>query len=248
MRARAAAHSTVIWHDVECGAYAGDLPLWGELAAEARGEVLELGAGTGRVALALARAGHRVAAIDDDTRLVDELARRAAAEGLPVESLRADCRGFDLARSFALVIAPMQLVQLLGGAGGRAAMLSCVRRHLAPAARFAATVLATDAARPASVGEPPPLPDVHERDGWVYSSLPIEVAAAPGGFEVRRLRQRVSPEGELAEETNVTFLDHVPVERLEAEAAEAALRPVDRRAIPPTRDHVGSTAVVLEGS
>src|SRR5205814_1983430 len=37
----------VIWHDVECGAYDGDLRLWEELAAVHGDPILELGAGTG---------------------------------------------------------------------------------------------------------------------------------------------------------------------------------------------------------
>ena len=48
-----------IWHDVECGAYEADLELWRELAREAPEGVLDVGAGTGRVALRLARAGPR---------------------------------------------------------------------------------------------------------------------------------------------------------------------------------------------
>ena len=45
----ASAH--VVWHDVECGGYDADLTLWQELAREAGGPVLDVGAGTGRVAL-----------------------------------------------------------------------------------------------------------------------------------------------------------------------------------------------------
>ena len=40
---------SVIWHDLECGAYAEDLPLWRALAAEHGDPVLDVGAGTGRV-------------------------------------------------------------------------------------------------------------------------------------------------------------------------------------------------------
>ena len=54
----------VVWHDVECGRYAADLPVWRELAAAAGGPVLDVGAGTGRVALDLARHGARVVALD----------------------------------------------------------------------------------------------------------------------------------------------------------------------------------------
>ena len=55
-----------IWHDVECGAYDADLPLWEELADEAGGPVLDLGCGTGRVALHLSRRGHRVLGLDTE--------------------------------------------------------------------------------------------------------------------------------------------------------------------------------------
>ena len=53
-----------IWHDLECGAYAEDLPLWRSLASTYGDPVLDVGAGTGRVALDLARRGHRVTALD----------------------------------------------------------------------------------------------------------------------------------------------------------------------------------------
>ena len=56
---------------------------------------------------------------------------------------------------------------------------------------FAAALLADETAADGEGGSL--LPDVRELDGWVYSSLPLEVAVAGGGIEVRRLRQLVSP-------------------------------------------------------
>ena len=73
----------VVWHDLECRDDR-DLPLWLELAAATPGgRVLDIGCGTGRVALPLAHAGHPVTAVDIDAALLAALARRALA--LPVE-------------------------------------------------------------------------------------------------------------------------------------------------------------------
>jgi 2-polyprenyl-3-methyl-5-hydroxy-6-metoxy-1,4-benzoquinol methylase len=101
--------STIVWHDVECGSYTADLPLWEELAAAAGGPVLDVGAGTGRVALHLARAGHAVTALDVDGDLLAELERRAHAAGLRVDTIVADAAAFD-AGPFALVAVPMQTI------------------------------------------------------------------------------------------------------------------------------------------
>ena len=64
-----------------------DLPFWLELAAERGGPVLDVGAGTGRVTLELARSGHAVVALDRDPDLLRRT-RRDVAE-LPVRSARA---------------------------------------------------------------------------------------------------------------------------------------------------------------
>ncbi len=88
---------SVIWHDLECGAYAEDLPLWRSLADEHGDPVLDVGAGTGRVALDLARHGHRVTALDPEPELIAELERRAA--GLDVTGVVADARDFELVRA-----------------------------------------------------------------------------------------------------------------------------------------------------
>jgi SAM-dependent methyltransferase len=233
-----------LWQDVECGSYAGDLETWRQLAAAQGGPVLELGCGVGRVALELAGAGHEVTGLEREPELVAELLRRARARRLAVGAIVADASDFKLQRRFALILGPMQLAHLLGGPEGRRSMLRRAAAHLAPRGRVALALLSGDAA--SAVGTPPPLPDVLERDGWIYSSLPIEVRRAPGGLEVRRLRQAVSADGDLSEELDVTRLDDVTPGQLEAEALDCGLRTVARLEIPETPDHVGSTVVVLE--
>jgi SAM-dependent methyltransferase len=234
-----------VWHDLECGGYTADLDLWQELAAAAGGPVLDIGCGTGRVALELADAGHDVTGLDSDPELVAELARRAREEGLRVRAHAADARSFALGRDFALAIAPMQVVQLLGGPAGRAAMLSHVRDHLRPGARFAAA-LSNPFEAVAAEDALPPLPDVREDGGWVVSSRPYAVRPGPEGVEVDFLRQLVSPTGELTEELYTVLLDSVTPDELEAEGRAAGLVPAGRRSVPETDEYVGSTVVLLE--
>ena len=233
----------VIWHDVENGGYEADLPLWRALAEAAQGPILDLGAGTGRVALELARAGHEVTALDSDGALLDELAERARRAGLRVECVRADARSLAPIGRFSLVVAPMQFAQIMGGASARAELLAGVAACLAPGARFAAAIADLDQAV-AAEDAPPPLPDVGQRDAWIYSSLPLDVRPEPGGVAVEWLRQRVSPAGELTEERHTQLLDSLLPEQFEREAAACGLRPVARHAVPETDAYIGSTVVV----
>jgi SAM-dependent methyltransferase len=229
-----------IWHDVECGGYAADLRLWEELAEASGDPVLELGCGTGRVALHLARRGHRVIGLDRDPELLAALSARGA--DLPVSVLEADAAEFRLGDQVGLVLAPTHLLQLLPGADERLRCLRCAAAALRPGGLLAAAIIEE---MPIADDAPPPLPDVREVDGWVYSSLAIEAAVGPGEIVVHRLRQTVSPQGELSEEPNRVRIATFAAATLEAEATEAGLRPVERREIPATDLHVGSLVVVL---
>lgn len=249
------ATTAAIWHDVECGSYAADLPLWEELAERSGGTVLELGCGTGRVALHLARRGHQVVGLDRDPALIATLAQRASDSGHSgvgqksealadlVELLLADARAFKLKSPVSLVLAPTHLLQLLAGPAARAECLRCIAAALRPGGLLAASILE---AMPEPDGAPPPLPDVREVDGWVYSSLAVEAAIGPGEIIVRRLRQTVSPEGSLSEEPNEVRIATFTTEVLESEAAAHGLVPAGRHEIPATDLHVGSLVALLE--
>jgi SAM-dependent methyltransferase len=228
----------VTWHDVENGSYEADLSLWRELAAHAGGPILDLGAGTGRVAAALAADGHQVFAVDHDRDLLDALAERAPT----VTTVTADAREFDLDVKFALVIAPMQLVQILGGRDGRLAMLERVHSHLEPNGMFAAALARPLDAIPEGDASPP-LPDMLERDGWVFSSQPVSVRERDGSVVVTRRRRAVSPAGDLDEETVDVVLNVVAVDQFTDELDQAGFAEVRLRDVPETPDHIGSTVV-----
>lgn len=235
----------VIWHDVECGAYTEDLVLWRELAGSHRvGGVLDLGAGSGRVALDLAAHGLDVTAVELDQDLADELETRAAAHGLSVPVHRADARSLDLGRRFGAVLAPMQLAHLMGGPEGRRDLLEAMSRHLAPGGVAALALL--DQNDPFEEGSPAPLPDLREVDDWVFSSTPVAVRLVDRGLELVRHRQSVSPDGTLTETDSRIVLELFDPDELERTAAAIGLRPAGRRPISETPDHVGSVVVLLE--
>ena len=245
MSSTAAAAGAAAWHDVECASYAADLELWRELAHERGGPVLDVGAGTGRVALDLAARGHEVVALDADPELVRACNERARDRGLGVRAHAADARSFDLGSTHPLAILPMQVAQLLGGARGRRAMLDTVGAHLDPGGLLAVALADPFGGVPA--GEfLPPLPDILEVEGWVLSSTPVDVRDEGDSVVVDRHRQAVSPSGDLSEEVVSLSLESVSPRALEEEAGEAGFMALGAREVPPTRDYVGSTVVLLE--
>lgn len=235
----------VAWHDVECAAYGADLPLWRELADAAGGRLLDLGCGTGRVALDLASRGHDVTGVDADPDLVQELSARARVRGLRVRAHALDLRSLALPGRFRLAIAPMQVIQLMGGERGRRAALDSLRPLLAGGGRAALALADPFDGDPADQVLPP-LPDVREEDGWVLSSRPVAVREDGEALAIDRLREAVSPDGTLASSVATIRLDRVSAEDLEAEAAAAGYRPLAARRVPETDGYVGSTVVILE--
>lgn len=231
----------VAWHDVECHGYDADLALWRALAKREGGPVLDVGAGTGRVALDLAGAGHEVVALDVDPLLLEALRRRAQDRGVVVEAVVGDAEAFDLgAARFGLVIVPMQTVQLLAD---RAAFLRAARRALCRGGLLAAAIadeLVAFDPDPAHL----PDPDVRELDGWRYVSQPVAVRVGPGGARIERVRTAEAPGGERTTEANAVELAVLDPGSLARESRAAGLTPVPGERIAPTGDHVGSSVVM----
>lgn len=234
----------VVWHDIECGSYAADLPLWRELAQTYGGPVLDVGAGTGRVALDLAVHGYDVTALDIDPDLLAELEMRAAGAGRRVRTEVADARAFALGARFSLILVPMQTIQLLETSADRAAFLGCAAAHLSPGGALAAALADPFEGFDAEHTEPP-APDVGRLGDVTYASHPVAVRREGGALVIDRLRRRLPASGEPGVEASSVRLADLSADELEAEAAAVGLQVAERRRVPETDEHVGSAVVVL---
>lgn len=118
------------FYDLATAGYDADLLLYRELARRG-GPVLELGVGTGRVALALAREGHRVLGIDRSVAMLRLALQRARAEGLAIALLHGEMAAPPLKSRFGLLICALNGFLHLARPGKQAAALRAWRGLLA---------------------------------------------------------------------------------------------------------------------
>ena len=125
------------FYDLDLEDDPGDLDLYLALADRAEGPVLELAAGSGRLAVPLAAAGHRVTAVDNDRAMLDRARTRAAdadVRGDRLELLETDL--LDLhhpaAGRFGLAFIALNSIMLLATRDAQRRALQVLADHLAP--------------------------------------------------------------------------------------------------------------------
>jgi ubiquinone/menaquinone biosynthesis C-methylase UbiE len=117
------------FYDLDLEGVEDDVTMYREIATRQGGTVLELGCGTGRVALELARAGLDIVGVDYSAGMLD--VARSQAGGLPLTLIEGDMRNLQLGKQFVTVLIPFGGLQHLETASEVAAALATVARHLA---------------------------------------------------------------------------------------------------------------------
>ena len=107
------------------------------------GPVLELGVGSGRVAVPVAKDGHEVVGIDRSPAMLARAAKRAKEQRTKLTLVEADMRSFSLERTFALITIPANTFLMLEPDDRWACLARC-REHLTAHGRLAIDVLNPD--------------------------------------------------------------------------------------------------------
>jgi SAM-dependent methyltransferase len=112
-----------------------DLAFWTNAASKCK-SVLELGCGTGRLAIPIAQGGAQTIGIDNNASMLDQ-ARRKSAAGLDVHWVEGDMRSFELGRDdIDLAILAFNSINVLLTLDDALGCLRTTRRHLAPSGRL----------------------------------------------------------------------------------------------------------------
>lgn len=198
----------MLYDSVPAYAARGDVQFYVREAAEVGGPVLELGCGTGRILLPLARAGHTVVGLDSSQQMLARCRAKVLDEPEQIRTRitlhHGDVCAFNLGETFALVIAPFRILQHLATIEDQLSFMDAVARHVVPGGRFIfdvfnpnfAALAAADGTEREDTSEQP-LPDGRSfrraarvsRVRWVEQVSEIEliyyVSAAPGATAER---------------------------------------------------------------
>jgi SAM-dependent methyltransferase len=209
-------------YDGEYRNFTADIALYLSILGDdrVRGPLLELGCGTGRVALPLVRAGYRVTGVDISNEMLARARRQrralAAEEAVRLRFSLQDMTRFSFPRRFSAALVAFSTLALVTDPAERASCLERVHRHLE-----AGGLLLIDLPHPTAVGsgdgarftsrfQVPPW-------GHVVDKVVEERAAADGVHRLIRYRYTVS-----------RYVDGAVVDRFEASFGLACL---DRREI-----------------
>lgn len=118
----------------------GDVQFYVDESLASNGPVLELGCGTGRVLIPIARAGVKITGLDVSPAMLDLCRAKLRAEPQDIQSKaelqHGEMRSFELGKKFALITLPFRPFQHLLTVEDQLACLACIHRHLEPGGRM----------------------------------------------------------------------------------------------------------------
>ncbi len=113
-----------------------DVAFYVEEAVRSGGPVLELGVGTGRIAVPVAAAGISVVGVDTSAGMLEVARERAELAAVDIDLRQGDMREPPVEGMFPLVIVPFRSLLHMETDDDRRAALRAVAKHLAPGGRL----------------------------------------------------------------------------------------------------------------
>ena len=122
------------FYDLDFGEADADLFMYQQFASRCGSPILELGCGTGRVLLPLARQGYQITGVDLSLPMLEVARSKVAAEDLSgqVTLSRQDMRELELDDRFNMAFAAINSFMHLLSTGDQLAALARIRTHLNP--------------------------------------------------------------------------------------------------------------------
>lgn len=201
-----------------------DLPFWLDLAAGASGYVLELGCGTGRVLIPLAKAAYHCIGIDNNLAMLKFLRANIRSQIQPPPLLiQSDISQFALRMRFPLIILPCNTFSTLDGEH-RKACLCCVQSHLKPGGTFAVALPNPDVLR-----HLPAVSELEFEEEFIHpeTSNPVQVSSSwqrtKNQFTLTWLYDHLHPNGTVERLTVETSHQLISAEKYLDEMRQAGL-------------------------
>ncbi len=125
-------------YELQYANYRDDIAFYARLAERLGAtRILELGAGTGRVSVPLARRGFEITALEPSAKMLENARAFATRENVSINFIHGDAKKFRLEQTFSLITAPFNMLMHLYTLPEQDAALECITNHLEDGGVFA---------------------------------------------------------------------------------------------------------------
>lgn len=128
------------FYDLYVGDWLEDLPFYLQYAKQATGPILEIGAGSGRLTIPLARAGREVTALDSSSSMLAKLESRLKTESKHIQDrislVCTKAQMMELPKQYELIIVPFYTFNYFLTAEEQTAVLQRLLSHLSQTGRL----------------------------------------------------------------------------------------------------------------
>jgi SAM-dependent methyltransferase len=124
-------------YDQQIEDWPGEWDFYRAMASEMSGDyaILEVGCGTGRIALRLAQQGYQVTGVDLSKEMLDRARDKSQDKENPIW-IQADVQHFEINKNFGLAIIPGHSFQFMLNADAQVDCLNTIKAHLVPNAKL----------------------------------------------------------------------------------------------------------------